>query len=199
MSNSMKILIENLSTIDADKCNDEFFETLDELIIIATSVASKQVEKSGRKKRRLTFSSTSSTDEVICVSVPIDTVELSDSDESIHSIPSTSAQSPSAFVKEVRVTLKRWNAESLETKACSVKLKRIDMTGSSSTIQELNGPSIAANNRQHVEHETKEKPSFQVSLNEHENRNISEVNMGCIGNYTYDDYRQRYRDVCSTQ
>ncbi|XP_037029330.1 uncharacterized protein LOC119069353 isoform X2 [Bradysia coprophila] len=141
---SMNYLISNLTQVQADQCSDEFLTILNKLIGVATElsvlVTSKREEVASRQKRRLTNTSSSS-DDVRCVSADIETVQVdSDSEESIFSIgssmqnPSTSLDAQSETVIEIAspsIRLKRMDLtvpSETGSRRCAVKLRRVDMT-----------------------------------------------------------------------
>lgn len=189
---SMEYLIENLPKQMQAELSDEFLSTLNRLIGIGTEcsvlAALKRQESASCQKRRLTNTSSSSED-VRCVSVEIETVELdSDSEESVSSMgnstlnASTSldvqsetmvqSTAPSTCLKRVNLDLTNEPAN----KRCEVKLRRIDK--SLASIQTKNDDSAPSQIQ-----EKKPPPDSVVSLNE----NIP------------DSYLKRYSEICSSQ
>lgn len=205
---SMEYLIESLAQVQVDHCSDEFLITLNKLIAVCTKlsvvVASKQEEAKRRKRHTSNVSSTS--DDVRCVSADVDTVQVdSDSEESVLSIgssnpnASTSSEVQSETLVEVTAPsprLKRVSVNELNElagKRCELKLRRVDETLASMRSQIQNDNS-AAGPSSHKE----KMPSNSVTVSF--NKNFSDVYVGkSVGQYTYQDYYKRYRDVCSVQ
>lgn len=222
LTKSMNQLIESLDVVQTDDCSDDFLTVLNHLIQNATELSLKiqlnraeDIEGNRRKKRRLTGTSSSS-DDVRCVSAEIVTIEVdSDSDDSgqsdetlnIANIVTSSENAESAVqmhVLDPRTKIKR----------CAVNLKRVNMTGNSSArvnmtgnspaVRELDRNFISPNDEATVKTTNaaqskieNKKPTNQVSLTE--NENISNANSKPIRRNTYDDYLKRYQDVCCLQ
>lgn len=81
-------------------------------------------------------------------------------------------------------------------KRCIVKLQRISLTDSSH-IHRGKALSIPSNSDNNTSVQSSSRPRWQVSHTE--NENISVSNAKPIGAYTYDDYRERFADVCCVQ
>lgn len=204
LTKSMKTLTENLALVQKEKCSAEFLITLDELIEKAV-IIQNHANESPSKKRRLTDTSSSS-DEVRCISTEIETIIVDSdsdvaevSDDNSNELNASSTNQSTVNVNSEKPPTQGLHINELYGKRAVVKLKRIDVTAYGlSAIHGLDrnvaSPSDGGISEKN---DMPSRTSGQVSMIE--NEIISDANLKPIRHYTHENNRKTYRDVCLLQ
>lgn len=193
LTQSMKSLTENLEKVQNEKCSEEFLIALDELIEAAEKLRNHSNESRSCKKRRLTDSSSASSD-VRCISVEIETITVDSDTDDAEDADKEKANGLNISSSQGK------NITELCGKRAVVKLRQIDTTSyGPSAIHGLDREYVASSDGDISRNSDMPKARHgQVSMVESEI--MSDENFNSLGHYTHENIiRKTYRDVCVLQ